>query len=110
MDKNESKKFLLSEAAILIPGFLIAYCIFRFTLKDAVGAALPALLATIIPAGTFTGFVTFGLRLIKKEKLSKGIIIAVCVFFPLTLAIITVSGIILIIPAAVKSIITIIRG
>ena len=104
MDKNTAKRFLLSVSLLLALGYLIALIVLCLVSKDLSASALLSLIAALVPAGTYTGFVVFGLMLIKEERLTKKIIIAVCIFFPVTLAIITVSGIILIIPQSVKAV------
>ncbi len=109
MNKNVSKKYLLSVSALLVLGYAVSFIILYYASKNASGAALLALIASIIPSSSYTGAVYFGLKLVEKERLSRGVMIAVCVFFPLTLAFITVSGIILIIPLIIKSILTLLK-
>ena len=109
MSKNYAKKYLFSLMLLLFLGYIIAFAIFFGVLKDAPNSALFALIPTLITSGTYAGAVFFGTRLIEKEKLTKKIIIAVCVFFPITLAFVTVSGIILIIPSAIRAIHTLVK-
>ncbi len=109
MNKNISKKYLVSVSALLVLGYGVSFIILYYISKNAAGAALYSVIAALIPCATYTGAVFFGLRLIKKEKLSRKVIIAVCIFFPLTLAFITVSGIILIIPLIIKSVLTLLK-
>ena len=110
MDKNVAKKYLFSVVLLIAAGYLISFIILYAVSKSAEQSALYSVIPAVLCAGTYTGFVFFGLKLIKENKLSKGVLIAVCVFFPITLAIITVSGIILIIPETVKSINILLRG
>lgn len=110
MDKNVAKKYLLSVVLLLTAGYTVSFLILYAASHIFQQTALYSLIPTVIVTGTYTGFVSFGLKLIEKGRLSKGVIIAVCIFFPVTLAIITVSGIILIIPETFKAIIKLIRG
>ena len=110
MNKNEAKKYLICVSALLFIGYAVAFIILYCVSKNVQGAALYSLIPAIVPSASFTGSVFFGLKLIKKEKLTRGLIICVCVFFPITLAIITVSGIILIVPYIIKSLITLLKN
>lgn len=118
MDKKSTKKYLISLLLLWAGGFALSFFIMRaFSARLPEGAALSSqaivlysFLLSLLPAGSFSGFVYFGLRLIEKGEPNKGVKIAVCIFFPITLAFITASGIILIIPSIIKSFITLIRG
>ena len=65
---------------------------------------LYSFLLSLIPVGSYTGFVFVGLRIIEKGKFGKFALVMLLVFFPITVAIITVSGIILIIPSIIKAV------
>ena len=118
MDKKKTaKRYLIGTAALFAGGFIIAYVMMlaltssgraTVTLSSAQQVLLSLALA-LLPAGSFTGFVLCGLKLLQREAPGKGVIIAVCVFFPLTLAFVTAFGIIMIIPAGVRALITLAR-
>lgn len=117
-EKKIAKRFLLSVAAIYIGGFLLTFLLsFAFVSKGMTSLSLSTgqlvllgLGMACVPAGTYTGFVVVGLRMIEKNEVSKGVMVAVCIFFPITLALLTVFGIIMIIPKSVQSVIKLIRG
>lgn len=108
--KKLAGRYLLSVAALFVGGFLIAWIIsYAFVSKGMTDLSLTtgqlvlmALGLACLPAGTYTGFVTAGLKLIEKNEPSKGVMIAVCVFFPITLTLLTAFGIIMIVPTVVK--------
>ena len=88
----------------MLSAFIYSINKFGFTLLQSI--ALSALLS-LIPAGSFTGFVNYGMK-IKDIDSKKGALLIV--FFPLILAFVTVSGIIMIIPTLIKSLTTLIRS
>ncbi len=105
MERNYYKKYLMSVLILLLGCFLISLVIFYGVGKGFTNKTLLfSVIAALVPSGSYVGFVIFGERLIKKNKLSKGVMIAVCIFFPVTLAIITLSGIILIIPSIIYAV------
>ncbi len=114
MDKKEvSKKYLVSALFLYFGGaavlFILLFIINRLSsepLDMGLRTAL-TLLLPLIPLGSYTGFVAFGLKL-KEIKTSYAVLFIV--FYPLVLAFITVSGIILIIPKIISSFINILRG
>ena len=114
MDKKEiSKKYLVSALFLYFGGaavlYILLFIINRLSsepLDMGLRAAL-TLILPLIPLGSYTGFVVFGLKL--KEIKTKHAAVLV-IFFPLVLAFITVFGIILIIPQIISSLIHIIRG
>ena len=103
MDKNNTKKYIFSLLLLIIIGYILSFIIFFAVSNDVSKAALFSVVSAFVPAGTYNGAVFFGKKLIEKERLDKKVIIAVCVFFPITLAFVTVSGIILIIPNLVTA-------
>ena len=114
MDKKEiSKKYLVSALFLYFGGaavlFILLFIINRLShepVETGLRTAL-TLLLPLIPLGSYTGFVAFGLKL-KEIKTSYAILFIV--FYPLVLAFITVSGIILIIPKIISSFINLFRG
>ena len=117
-EKKTAKRYCISAAALLAGGFIITFILVYVltatgmaTVKLSVGEMLGiSLAAALLPVGSFTGFTEAGLRLIQKGRLTKGVIAAVCVFFPVTLVLLTVFGILMTIPRTVKSIAILRRG
>ncbi len=117
-DKLIARRFLISVAASYAGGFLITFLIaYAFVSKGMTSLSLSTgqlvllgLGMACLPAGTYTGFVIAGLKLIEKNKLTKGVMLAVCIFFPITLALLTLFGIIMIIPKSIQSVIKLIKG
>lgn len=113
-----ARRFLISVAASYAGGFLITFLIAHAFVSKGMTAyllsvgqqVLLGLGMACLPAGSFTGFVIVGLRLIQKNELTKGVMAAVCIFFPITLALLTLFGIIMIIPKSVQSVIKLIKG
>ena len=103
MDKETAKRYLISVLALLFVGAAIIFSIMvAIKGSDNIGRFL--LLSSglsLIPSGSFAGFLTF--FLLKKELTGKEIFLIVF-FFPLFLAFITIFGIIMIIPSIIKSI------
>ena len=107
-EKKIARRFLISVAALYAGGFLITFLVsYAFVSKGMTSLDLSTgqlvLLGVgmaCLPAGTYTGFVIAGLKLIEKKEPDKGVMIAVCVFFPITLALLTLFGIIMMILSA----------
>jgi len=110
--KKIAKRYLISTAALFAGGFVIAYLTMLALLSrggatvtiTSVQQVLLSLALALLPAGSYTGFVLCGLKLIKREAPGKGVMIAVCIFFPITLALLTLFGIIMIIPGCVLAV------
>jgi len=117
-EKKIARRYLISVAALYAGGFLVAFLTaYAFVSKGMTALSLSAgqlvllgLGMACLPAGTYTGFVIAGLKLIENNQLTKGVIVAVCIFFPITLALLTLFGIIMIIPKTVQSLIRLIKG
>ena len=112
-NKGVAKKYLISVSALFIGGFLISLII--ITAAEGRSAAaftaaqriLTALGCAIVPSGSYTGFVYFGL---KAHDIKKSKAVLLIIFFPLLLALLTISGIIMIIPNMIKAIYILIAG
>lgn len=117
MNKKEiSKRYLISGSVLFFAGAAVIFILclvlngksqHPFTVSQLV---LAAVLSGMLALGSYTGFVLAGLKVGKAEALGKKTIIAVCVFFPITLALLTVFGIIMIIPAFIKATVTLLKN
>ena len=109
MDKETAKRYLISLLALYFIGALLLFAFLAalfhqgiFNLLSDLGqiAALCFLLA-LLPAASYAGTCTAGLKL---KEVTKGVIIAVCIFFPVTLAAVTVYGAVMLVPSIIQSI------
>ncbi|MCR5208404.1 MAG: hypothetical protein K6C14_08020 [Eubacterium sp.] len=115
MDKKDiAKRYLISAALLYFIGAavigIMLWALNRLSGRFDPGAGeliLISLLCPLLPLGSFTGFVAFGTRVKGIKTKTAWLLI---VFYPVLLVFITVSGIVLIIPCTVKSVISLIRG
>ena len=115
MDKKDiAKKYLISAALLYFIGAVVIGILLwalnrlggRFDL-EAGELIIISLLCPLLPLGSYTGFVVCGTR-VKEIKTKTAWVIVV--FYPVLLILITVLGIVMIIPYTFKSIVDIIRG
>lgn len=107
--KSIAKWYLASIFGLYIFGVLLLFGI-TFSLVKS-GRANPefginwilmiSLLCPLIPCGSYAGFCTSMMHI---KEFGRVQITAICVLFPITLAIITVFGMIMIIPSIIKEI------
>ena len=115
--KKTAKRYLISSAALFAAGFAISYVTVIALLSSGKATVdftplqqvLLSLGLALLPTGSYTGFVLAGLKLLQKDAPGKGVMLAVCIFFPITLALLTVFGIIMIIPSSVRAVMTLVR-
>ncbi len=116
--KSFAKKYLISILALFLAGFAVAF-VTQYALAGTGYSNLSlsfqqmlliSLLCACLPAGSYCGFVLWGMKVQKKNAPSKGLIVCVCIFFPILLALLTIFGIIMIIPSIIKSLSVLIRG
>ena len=117
-DKEVAKKYLVAVLALYGGGVLVLTLLTAALARSdtalwhgvavtplhalACGAAL-----SLLPAGSFTGFVWWGVRL-KETELKRGVLFIV--LFPLVLIFVTVFGIVMFLPCVFRAVVTIIRG
>lgn len=111
--KDLAKKYIIS-AVILFFALLLISALIVFSLNGRGSVdfendqlILLALGSAIVPCGSFTGFVMVFTRIKELTKFWK---IAICVLFPITLAIITAVGILSFLPYIVYSFVIIIKN
>ena len=117
MNKKEVSKRYLTFGLILFFAGAVLIAALLAALKGRASVdltagriALISVSSAVLALGSFTGFVLAGLWFSERDKPDRAVIIAVCVFFPITLALLTVFGIIMIIPANIKAITVLLRG
>ena len=115
MDKQECKRYLISEIGLYIGGFVIFFAALHFLSGSerssitltAAQAVLSALALALVPAGNYAGIVFFGTKI--KELKTKHAVLLI-VFLPLALAFVTAAGVLLLLPTAMSAAIKIHRG
>lgn len=114
MTKKElAKKYIIRAVSMFAALFLIsALIVFSLNGRGSMEFEFPhllllALAGAIIPCGSFTGFVMVFTEIKKLTKFWK---IAICIFFPVTLAVITMLGILSFLPYTVYSLAVIIKN
>ncbi len=112
MDKSYVKRYLFSLLALLFAGFIILLALLFALGRSAISTSvelnggniiLLSAAGALVPTGAYVGAVFFLRRLIDRDGLSKEWIIALCALLPVTFAVITVLGILLILPSIIKS-------
>jgi len=107
--KKYAKRYILSILGLYFFGAVILFMVvLLLSNRDDVNNAITinqiigiSLLFPLLPCASFAGFCTaFG----KIKELNRFWIIAICVFFPITLIIITLYGFIMIIPSIITNI------
>ena len=107
--KQFAKRYIISMFGLYFGGAVILFLLLLFlSNRNDVNNALEisqvialSLLLPLLPCASYSGFCNaFG----KIRELNKMWIIAICVFFPITLIIITVYGFVMIVPGIVKQI------
>ena len=111
MDKKKyAKIYILSMLGLYLIGAIILFLLLLFlSNRNDVNNALEinqiiaaSLVLPLLPCASYAGFCNaFG----KIKELNKIWIIAICVFFPITLLLITLYGAVMIAPSVVKNII-----
>lgn len=108
-NKKYAKRYIFSLFGLYLFGAVFLFLITFFlsnrndvnnalTINQVIGIAL---LFPLLPCASFAGFCTaFG----KIRELNRFWIIAICVFFPITLIVITLYGFVMIIPSIIKNI------
>lgn len=115
MNKKEiAKRYLISSLFLFTAGCAVLAALifaanrlggkFSFDESDILSAAV---IASLVPLGSYTGFVALGTR-VNEIKTKHAVLLIV--FFPVVLVFVTVFGIIMIIPYTVKSVIDLFRG
>lgn len=110
MDKKKyAKTYVLSITGLYFIGAVFLFLLLFFlSNRNDVNNALEinqiigiSLLLPLLPCASYAGFCSaFG----RIKELNKGWIIALCAFFPITLVLITVYGLLMIIPSIIKQI------
>lgn len=114
MDKHDYKKYLISETALLLGGFVLFFATLHFLAASgranvsltAAQTVWLALALALVPTGNYAGVVFFGTKI--KELKNKQAVLLV-VLLPLLLVLVTVAGIALILPTAVHAVISLLR-
>ena len=116
MDKKKfAKRYILSLTGLYFIGAIILFLLLFFlSNRNDVNNALEinqvialSLILPLLPCASYAGFCcAFG----KIRELNKTWIIAICVFFPITLVLITLYGFIMLIPSFIKSVKTLITN
>lgn len=113
-EKSIAKKYLISIILLYVIGaavlFLMAYSIVQSGRAVSVWSTermlMFSLCYSLVPCGSYAGFCN---AFMKVETLSKNAQIILAVLFPIVLVLITVYGIIMIIPSIIKSVVTLIK-
>ncbi|MFR5875614.1 MAG: hypothetical protein ACLUFN_03910 [Eubacterium sp.] len=114
MNKKTAKKYLLSVLILFtVTAIISALIIFGISASGNSNldlsiqqSILLSLACAVIPSGSFTGFAFVFLNIKQITKFWK---IALCVLFPVTLAVINIFGIIALMPSIIYSIIVIVK-
>lgn len=110
MEKNIAKKLLISIVALFFTTLAISTTMVFAVTKTGnsnlnltdIQLILICIGSALLPTGSFVGFFTAFSRI---KKVTKPLIIAICVLFPITLAGLTIYGTAAIIPAVIKCIV-----
>lgn len=110
-DKNVAKKYLIAVSALFVVLFVITSTALwalleynKIALDSVSDAVWIGALSAYLPCASFTGFCLCFFPFIKKDP-SKQIQILLVVFFPIALAVITLIGIVMLIPTFLYEII-----
>ncbi len=111
MEKEFAKKYLITLSALFFGGTAVLFALmlafkgFESELTPTAMLGIAALCA-LVPSGSFAGFVLLGSRI--KEIGTKRAVLLI-VFFPLILVLVTLYGIVMLIPSAVKTVRNLVR-
>ena len=112
--KKVAKIYILSMLALYFFGFVLVFLLTYFVSKNpgsnyelSINQTLAiAMLCPLIPCASYAGFcVSFS----KLRQLNRAWIVALCIFFPITLIFITAFGMVMIIPSIIKQIMVLLK-
>lgn len=105
-----SQKFLITVLFLVAGSVLLSFLL--VTALNGRGSvslalwqrALIALAAAAVTAGNYTGFVLASMRYSEGTAVPKGVKILACVLFPVTVLLITLYGIVMLLPSIIKAV------